>query len=432
MLWKTALYRNNPTPSAMNRITHYIIIVVLLLAPRLAWGEEQTSISCIDINADTIIFNGADWSPLFDRLQTLSDSTLTQREVVSIVHLGDSHVQAGFFSEALRLPIQQQWGNAGRGLISPLKLTRTNEPADYQITSPVKWSYNRCIAGKHFDSEVGVSGISVQPTSAHIDLTFQTMSRQGENEKFCSMRLFHSESDKFPQLLPINSLDSIEIDYKCGETHYRWAPNAATNNLQLQGANSYTRKDAAIYGALLENDSSGILVHAIGNNSATYECYNRVTQYATKLSSLQPHLVIISMGTNESISSATTHATLYSQIDRLVTSIKKESPEALILLTTPADNKLRKRKRRNNRRSVYYVQNPRIETVAHTIRQYGADHNIAVWDWYTISGGKDSCETWIKEKGMRKDHIHYTEEGYSIQGNLLFRSIQNAYEQHIQ
>lgn len=416
----------------MNRAIHYIIIVACLLVPTFVYSEENTTISCINLNADTITFNGADWSPLFNRLQTLNDSTLPQREVVSIVHLGDSHVQAGFFSEALRLPIQQQWGNAGRGLISPLKLSRTNEPADYIIASPVKWTYNRCISGKYFDSEVGVSGISIQPQSAHIDLTFQTMSRYGENEKFCSLRLFHSTSDKFPQLLPMTSLDSIEVEYKCGETHYRWSPSTATNNLQLQGANSYTQKDAAIYGAMLENDSSGILVHTIGNNSATYECYNRVTQYGVKLATLQPHLVIISMGTNESISSATTHASLYSQIDHLITTIKQENPEALILLTTPADNKLRKRKRRNNRRTVYYVQNPRIETVVETIRKYGADHNIAVWDWYTISGGKSSCEIWIKENGMRKDHIHYTEEGYSIQGTLLFKSIQNAYEQHFQ
>lgn len=414
----------------MNRVIYYIIIVAAALLPSWAYGEAQTTISCIDVNADTITFNNADWSPLFDQLKELNDSTSDVRKVISIVHLGDSHVQAGYFSEALRLPSQQHWGNAGRGLISPLKLSRTNEPHDYAIASPVKWNYKRCIIGKHFDSEVGVSGISIQPVSSHIDLSFQTLSQEGEGERFCSLRLFHTPSDKFPQLLPASS-DDIEVDYKCGETHYRWAPTAATSSVQLHGANSYSQKDAAIYGALLENDSSGVLVHAIGNNSATYECYNRISQYGAKLACLQPQLVIISMGTNESVSNTTNRETLYSQIDHLVTTIKQDNPEALILLTTPADNKLRKTKRRNKRRVVYYAQNPRIETVVETIRQYGADHNIAVWDWYTISGGKDSCETWIKEDGMRKDHIHYTEMGYMIQGELLFKSIYNAYDQHI-
>ena len=146
---------------------------------------------------------------------------------------------------------------------------------------------------------------------------------------------------------------------------------------------------------------------------------------------MQPHLVIISMGTNESVSSTIKPEHLYNQIDLLISSIKQESPDALILLTTPADNKLRKRKRRNKKRVVYYAHNPHITTVVETIKQYGKENNIAVWDWFTISGGENTSDTWVKEQGMAKDHIHYTQTGYSIQGNLLFESIYNAYEQHI-
>ena len=70
--------------------------------------------------------------------------------------------------------------------------------------------------------------------------------------------------------------------------------------------------------------------------------------------------------------------------------------------------------------------------IVETIKEYGALHSIAVWDWYTISGGKSAYTTWIKEGGMKKDYIHYTVKGYVQQGNLLFHSIKNAYEQHIQ
>jgi lysophospholipase L1-like esterase len=123
---------------------------------------------------------------------------------------------------------------------------------------------------------------------------------------------------------------------------------------------------------------------------------------------------------------------LTGQIDRLVQSIKKECPEALFLLTTPADNKLRKtKKRRRRRRVTYYVENKNLAVVAEAIKEYGEKNNIAVWDWYTIAGGEGSCEKWIKEEGMRNDHIHYTAKGYSIQGNLLYKSLMNAYEQHI-
>lgn len=417
----------------MNKIARYIICIIVSLLATKTMAQCDTIISCIDINTDTITFNGADWSPLFDCLHTLqSDAGLSaQREVVSIVHLGDSHVQAGHFSTTLRICMQRLWGNAGRGLITPLKLSKTNEPTDYCITSPDKWSYKRCIIGKHFDSEVGVGGIFIQPLSKYMDLTFQATSIQGENATFCSLRLFHTPDDRFPQLLPKQSLDSMQIDFKEGETLYQWASTASTDILQLQGANSYDNTCGKIYGAVLENNQSGVLLHSIGNNSATYECYNNVTHYGAKLATLKPHLLIVSMGTNESVSSTITKEKLYQQIDLLITSIKKDNPQTIILLTTPADNKLRKIKRRNKRRISYYVQNPHIETVVETIKQYGIDNQIAVWDWYTISGGKNSCETWIKEKGMAKDHIHYTQNGYTIQGKLLYESIHNAYEQYI-
>lgn len=389
-------------------------------------------ISCVNIEADTITFNGADWSSLFDAMQQLQDSTHdATRRVVSIIHLGDSHVQAGYFTEALRLPMQQRWGNAGRGLITPLRICKTNEPADYRITSPDKWQYKRCIIGKKFSNSVGVSGILIEPASQYIDLTFETMSRYGEDVGFNTLRLFHATSNHFPQLIPAITPEGLEtFTPQPGETCYRWTHTQ--NTIQLQGANSYKEESAAIYGASLENGKSGIIVHTIGNNSATYECYNRVEEYGKKIAPLAPHLVIISLGTNESVSNATTHEGVYQQIDQLISSIKAHSSNTLFLLTTPADNKLRKRgRRKNGRRTTHYVENALIATVTEAIKAYGKEHNIAVWDWYTIGGGKGSCETWIDEKGMRNDHIHYTPKGYALQGNLLYHSILNAYEEYI-
>ncbi|MBQ5751176.1 MAG: hypothetical protein IIV86_07600 [Bacteroidaceae bacterium] len=415
----------------MNRGIILLLVAILCNMALPSRGIEVDSISCVNWEADTIIFNGADWSPLFDHMQALHDSTAChERKVVSIVHLGDSHVQAGFFSEALRLSLQQQWGNAGRGLIAPLRISKTNEPADYKITSPSSWHHKRCIIGKKFGSNVGVSGISITPTSRKLDITIETMSRYGEEIGFNTVRLFHTPSEHFPQLMPTDTPTHLNIySLHPGETYYTWADT--THIIHLQGNNKHTHEDATLYGASLENGKSGILLHAIGNNSATYECYNRVEEYGAKLSLLEPHLVIISMGTNESVSSRITHEAMYQQIHTLVTDIRTHSPKALILLTTPADNKLRKRYRKNGKRRTHYIVNNRLSTVVEAIKEYGAEHNIAVWDWYTIGGGEGSCDTWVKENGMRKDHIHYTAQGYALQGHLLYQSILKAYEEYI-
>ncbi len=393
------------------------------------------ALDCIDLSADTIIFNNADWSVFFDKLSHLEDTTTNDTTILSILHLGDSHIQAGTFTATLRQHLQHRWGNAGRGLIAPLKLTRSNEPSDFSIKSPIRWNYYRCVGRKYFNTNVGVTGIAILPTSNNIDLTFSTLSRTGDCNGYNTLRLFHAPSTNFPTLLPTDSLQDLQIDRSHkGETRYSWHKNDMTCCIQLKGKHNIMPDSVAIYGASLENGSQGIIVHEVGNNSAYYECYNNIPHYASLIATLEPQLIIISLGTNESVSATITRIELYNQIDRLITSIKRENPHALLLLTTPAENKLRKRgkKQKNGRRSYYYTENQHLVTVIETIKDYAAENNIALWDWYSIAGGKGSCERWIKEKCMARDHIHYKQQGYIIQGSLLYQSIAKAYEQYIQ
>ena len=432
----------------MNRIITCIFLALTILCTASATAQVHDStlpvkpkrnieslttidtISCVDFNANTIIFNGADWSALFQSIAHLQDATQHEQNVVSIVHLGDSHVQAGFFTEAVRIPMQMKWGNAGRGLITPLKITQTNEPFDYRFTSEVEWQYNRCL-GKLFSSRVGVGGILIEPDTTDFDIFIEAMSRYGEDVKFNRIRLFHAPTDSFPQLQVIDEPDGLVVhSANAGETCFSW--DKLINAISLRGVNNSAPSNAAIYGAALENSCNGIIVHAIGNNSATYQCYNRIDDYGKKLASLRPNLVIISLGTNESVNSALTPERLEREIDKLVCTVKQENPDALLLLTTPADNKLRQTKKdKRGRRITYYAENENTVCVVETIKKYGVKHNIAVWDWYAIAGGKGACETWINEEGMKDDHIHYTQKGYILQGNLLYNSILSAYEQHI-
>lgn len=75
--------------------------------------------------ANHIIYNGADWSKLRSAFENSKNSP------VSIVHIGDSHVQADINTGTTRELLQYDFGNAGRGLISPLSLSvNVNVSAD--------------------------------------------------------------------------------------------------------------------------------------------------------------------------------------------------------------------------------------------------------------------------------------------------------------
>ncbi len=427
------------TQTNMNNAFHNILVSLLFVATTLQAKAQSQDISnlnppaCINLLADTIIFNGADWSDLFERLRTLENPSDQTPSVISILHLGDSHVQAGFFTAAFRKPLQERWGNAGRGLIIPLRLTHSNEPTDYSITSPQQWKYSRCVGNKYFSRNIGLSGIAVYPSTQDIDLTFKTLSKTDDCNGFNTLRLFHSRYKRFPLLQPTDTLINLNIAQPSDEeTLYSWDKQSTTCSVRLKGTHQQSNDSIAIYGASLENGHDGIIVHAIGNNSAYFDCYNNIPEFASKITALTPQLIIISLGTNESVAPNTTHASLYNQIDALVSSIQKKLPQAIILLTTPGDNKIRRRRRNKNRRRTYYVENPRLPSVVETIKDYGKEHHIAVWDWYTIAGGKNSCQSWVSTHNMARDHIHYTREGYELQGFLLYNSISAAYEQYTQ
>lgn len=52
---------------------------------------------------------------------------------------------------------------------------------------------------------------------------------------------------------------------------------------------------------------------------------------------------------------------------------------------------------------------------------------VACWDLFTTTGGKNSCRKWHSSRLMGRDRIHFTKEGYQEQGTLLFRAFMESY-----
>ena len=91
---------------------------------------------------------------------------------INIVHIGDSHVQAGFYSEPIRKNLQNEFGNGGRGLIFPYQAAKTNGPADYSFGSLQTWKAKRnCIEKGNLPT--GLAGHTIYSASELASLTFK-------------------------------------------------------------------------------------------------------------------------------------------------------------------------------------------------------------------------------------------------------------------
>lgn len=174
-----------------------------------------------------------------------------------------------------------------------------------------------------------------------------------------------------------------------------------------------------------ETGEAGLVYHALGINGAT------TLQFATEervqeVAELQPDLIILSFGTNESHSKRYNAAEHREQMDALLTLLRRACPKAQFLLTTPPGSYLKMSRSRK-------VINQRTPQVVETILAFAEARELPVWDLYDIAGGKNkACLNWKNGRLMQRDQVHYTHEGYRVQGNLLAEALLKAYNSYVE
>ena len=99
---------------------------------------------------------------------------------VSVVHIGDSHLQADEFSGRVRQELQRTYGNAGRGLVFPYAVARTNGSPTYRTAATSgAWRMKRVLSAARPDSTlpIGLSGISLATSDSGAAFTLRIRGR---------------------------------------------------------------------------------------------------------------------------------------------------------------------------------------------------------------------------------------------------------------
>lgn len=419
-------------------------------------------------------------APFFARLR---DVAAGRRRKVDVVQLGDSHVQADHMTAALRRGLQAEFGAAGRGLVFPHSLAHTNGAADVLCWSNVDWTGRRL--SRTGDLPVGLSAHGALPVDAPFWFKLG-LAGEGDGAHFDRIRLFagplvrldvYAHDDPrilettFPELPPeyytirpgdylgriaarhqttvrrlmdLNGLESDRIragdrllvrarglrngtlderrfrplgSLTAGE-ELRLGPSRST--VFLHGRTVRDAADQALYGFYLENvDSSGVVVSAVGANGARYRDYAAEPRVIDGFVDLRPDLVLISLGTNEATGERVDAAALTAAIDAVVGQIRSRAPDAAIVLTTPPDHFEQRRR-----------SNPRVREVRRAIIDYAQAHGLAWWDLYDVMGGAGSMRRWHRDGLAAEDRIHFTTEGYRLQGELLLAALLRAYDRY--
>ena len=231
-------------------------------------------------SSNHVIFNGAKWDKL---RRAFADS---QKKPVSVVLIGDSHVQAGMNSGTTRELLQYDFGNAGRGIIAPLKMSGTNQPVDYVFTSSDSWSPVKLMS-RQWNYPMGFTGTSLHPSRNSGSFTVGTKDTDDYNP-FKSFTIFHGGK---------MTIDSIVND-RGEELHYKVIPShdytqvvMSTQETEVK-VDFSSKGDLTLYGVALSGERPGVFYHSIGNNGATYNTYNRIGNVGAGIAVSYTHLTL--------------------------------------------------------------------------------------------------------------------------------------------
>lgn len=361
--------------------------------------------------------------------------------VVTVIQIGDSHIQPGYLTARVRQLMQESFGNAGRGLLIPLRLAHTNGPEDYTISSGISsWIGGRCIQANP-KTRIGVGGIGIKTSSDRISFTIHTSEKDDYDRSFNRVVAY-----RCPESATLEPDDDNDVAFTAGHIKMAKADvcvdtfyaKAQTNMLKLHSDSSVEGEENLYFGFNVTNGHSGVLYHSIGVNGATYANYTDV-DYVRQLALLNPSLLIISLGTNETFGRHFNPDDFESQISEFLSIVKKEIPGAAVILATPAECYKRmktrvriksKRKRKRYRSVTTFVRNTFTEQAAEAIANIAHQDKVAYWDMFNATGGEGSCSNWQGAGLFTRDRVHFTPQGYEHQGTLLFRALMSSYTKY--
>jgi lysophospholipase L1-like esterase len=366
----------------------------------------------LNLSASRIYGNGLDG--FYRKLASLQKEN---QGVVRVVHIGDSHIQADYMSGIVRNGLQDAFGNAGRGLVFAYQVARTNAPPDIKSTGNTFWHSNR-LARQDIRYQCGVSGFCMESDRPGASFTIRLENNAaGQPQFFKHLKIFTDSGSSW--LLRTDSSNIMPLRSQPGDSipgfHNVLLQNPETD-FTLNSLS--TGQNQAFYGAVAETDLSGVLYSSIGVNGARYDQYNNTPLFWKQLPALQADLYIISLGTNEAQSAVFDETAFNNSIETFLRKLKVASPNASILITTPVDS--------------YRAGRPNkvLQQLNDFLYRYTSRQNIPLWDMYRVTLGYSASRNWIRKGLMAADKVHFTKDGYQLQGSLLLEVLLRSFNEY--
>lgn len=347
---------------------------------------------------------------------------------VKVLHLGDSHIMIGHFSNEIRRLFDNAIGVKSYGWVFPNQIGRFNTfyTNSKTVTGKTDFTNNLKKEGKYFN---GIAGQSIQFLDAKTEIEFSLKNLPDSLMYFNKLKILY-QTDTTTILLTaydssnksiikkdtFTSLNTTTKSFPNNQKISEYNLNRYYNKLKLSVDKSDSTKQFNLLGIYLENtNKSGMIYNSLGvGGSSLYSITNNNSLLLSDINIYKPDLIILSFGSNDAYSKTFDTVKYRSKLEDFIDSIVNKQPNISILLTAPPDS------RSKNREPIS------IEKIQGVFLRIAETHsNVAFWDLRSIMGGKNSVLKWLNLKLAATDKLHYTKAGYELQAQLLIKALLN-------
>ena len=373
--------------------------------------SEKKSLINLDCNQFAFFSEKSNnWLYLYSEIQKM---IAKKDRKLNFYHIGGSHIQADIYTHDFRTFLQSNWPglDGERGLVFPFGLASTNNPSNYNFSSPNNWTGFRSVSARPEDLQYGLTGAAIKCADSLIVVNFKHM-RSLVKPPFNRLRIYHNTGEFFydmnfgsQELFVTDTYHHADLGY----SEIRFSDKMDSLDIQfIRTCNIATSLE--IYGFEFLNDLPGITYNAIGINGAGLYTYLGNEHFLRDLKIHPPDFFAFSLGTNDAYTSYENfNPQKYKEnLEEMIKLVLTVNPKCAILLTVPNDclfNKKHVNKNTERQREVIY--------------QLAAKYEQAVWDFYGIMGELGSSKSWKENGLMQADYVHFTAGGYHIKGSLL-------------
>jgi lysophospholipase L1-like esterase len=344
----------------------------------------------------------------------------TPGAITRIVHYGDSPTTADLITGDARRLLQARFGDAGHGFCLLAKPWAWYDHNGIGIDGS-GWNIDPATQPMLKDGFYGLGGVSFRgEAGAHTDLTLKDTTHTGLTVSF----LRRPGGGIFEVIAEGRALATVDTKGPVPEPgFFKIALPPKTKHVQIRVASGQVRA----FGVSFEKPGPGIEYDSLGLNGAFVSVLARVfdeRQWVEQLRRLQPDLVIINYGTNESGYAAFVDKSYGKELTEAVRRVREALPDTSILLMSPMDRGTRD----TNGEIGTLPTIPRLVTIQQRVAM---ETGSGFFNTFLAMGGPGTMGQWYQAEPrlVGGDFIHPMPAGAKIVGNLLYQALFDGFNQ---